>query len=320
MAPSQGRRLSTTSLSDFELVLTVMSADSYCDKFEWQFEMYIEDSAGNKSETITIHTVLNYGDPEFRSSTLTHIQTVCDTDAIGVEDLEDNQLLQFYYEVEGFSPKLSEENCPSPFLALKSSDTVEQDGDPCTTTYKTISRAWAFADTDDNLSCDPPAEIQDLPVQTIVVGGLAVRTLKEPFTIEPATPFFELQGKTYYLPNERNASEPTSVSDFYMGGAPPIDLCGICNVIDKPGIVYTHPQDFNCSEVGDNTIGITVLNTIGISVTKYAEARVIDDKPPNMYTKDHTVFLNRFGWLEETDVVTVPDVNNGTWGKLEFLM
>jgi len=322
MDPSRYRRLSTTSLADFELVLTVMSAESYCDRFEWQFDMYIEDSVGKRSEKITIYTVLNYGNPQFQSSTLTHIQTVCDTDGIGVEDLEENLRLQFYYDVRGlgFSPKLSAENCPSPYLSLSYHDTVVQEGDPCTTTYKTISRAWMFANIDDPLSCDSPQEVEDLPVQTIVAGGLAVPTLTAPVTIEPATPLFELQDKTYYLPNERNATVPTFVSDFYMNETAPIDRCGICNVTatGKPGILYTHPQDFNCGEVGDNTIGITVVNTIGISVTKYANALVIDDKPPNIFSKCHTVFLNRFGWLNETDVVTVPDVNDGTWDNCEI--
>ena len=298
------RRLSSVSLSDYTLNLALMSAEPLCDSFRWTFDIYIENASGKKSETIAIHAVLNYGIPQFQVSTLDYIQTVCDTDDIGVEDLEENMPLQFYYGVEGsgLSPKLSSDNCPSPYVSLTSEDTTVQSGIRCTQTYKTITRNWSFNSAE---NCPSP-DVGVLPTQTIVAGDLVIPSIGEPIT-----PQYELQGKTYYLPNERDATVPTSVTDFYKGG-PPVDACGICS------IVYSNPEDFDCSEVGDNTIDVTILNSIGISAKKSAVARVIDDKPPNMITQNHTVFLNRFGWLDEINVVTVPDIDDGSWDNCEI--
>lgn len=225
-----------------------------------------------------------------------------------MDDLEDNQPLQFYYDVEdvGFSPKLNNANCRSPSLSLISSDTTIQDGERCTTTYKTVSRSWMY----DLEECT--VDLPTLDPQTVIAGGYVVPAG------DLSEPIFDLQDKVYYLPNERNAQVPTAVEDFYKsvsaipGSAledspEPRDRCGICN------ITYSHPQDFNCSEVGQNTVSVTIVNSIGLSVTKNVTAIVIDDKPPNMITKDHTVFLNRFGWLNASDIVAVEDINDESW-------
>lgn len=122
-----------------------------------------------------------------------------------------------------------------------------------------------------------------------------------------ATPAFGFINQQYILPNKPDATVGTSVSDFFMNGAAPEPECGICQVS------YNHEQDFDCSEVGENTVEVTIVNGIGVPYVNKPKVTVIDDKPPNMITKSHTVYLNEFGVLEETDIVSVDDVVAGTW-------
>ena len=268
------------------------------------FEISVKDASGKLSEPITVHATLPYGDTVLEETTVESIQTICDSDPVGVDDLEDNQVLKFMMDVDSLSPKLRNDNCRSPFLYLTSSDSVQKEGLPCTTDYKTIKREWSLLSHDSNC-LDADLATTQFPDQVITVGGFVM-----PATGSPATPIFQLQDRNYVLPNEREATIASDVTDYYRDGAVPFSQCGICDV---DGIVYSHPEDWVCSEVGFNTISVTVLNNVGISVTMTATAQVIDDKPPNMFTKDHTVFLNRFGWLPEEDVVTVADVDDGSW-------
>lgn len=300
------RQLNGVTVRDYDLSIKTMTADPQCDRFEWTFDVRARDASGKMSEPISVHAVLFYGDTELEGEPLATIQTICDTDSTTVDDLEDNQILQFFNKVSSFSPKLRNDKCRSPFVELSSSDTVIQEGSPCTTQYKTIKREWMISTLDP--LCPSSLEGTELVSQEIIAGGFVI-----PTTESPATPIFELQDQSYNLPNEREATVSSDVSEFYRDGEAPKSLCGICNVEGIPGIVYSHPQDFVCNEVGDNTISVTVLNRIGISVTKTANVTIIDNVPPNMATKSHTVYLNRYGWLNETDKVTVTDIDDSTW-------
>lgn len=301
------RELQGVSLDDYRLDITVTRAEPLCDRYEWSFEVAARDAAGKASEAVTVHAMLLYGDAELDATSVENIQTVCDSDPHGVKDLEDNQVLKFMMGVDQLSPKLRDDNCRNPFLHLASSDVVLTEGIPCTTVYKTIQRKWSLLTHDS--SCPVPDGIADaFPDQMITVGGFV-----NPNTGLPATPTFELQNQVYILPNEPEATISTHVTDYYRTGNEPMSQCGICDVEGIPGIYFSHTQPWECSEVGENTVSVMVLNRIGIKVTKTAIAKVIDDKPPNMFTKDHTVFLNEFGWLNEEDIVTVPDVDGGSW-------
>lgn len=292
------RRLQRLSISDFEVKATVTKAIPFCDRLEWEFNVTATDISGT-SNTVVIDAFIMFGNPEI-SDVASVIQTRCDSTPIGVEELEDNSVFKNDLGVDTLKPVLKVENCPSPYLFLQAdADIVVHNGTICTTDYKTIQRNWSLKTTEPE--CGVPTQVF---TQVITLGGLTLDGT-------PATPMYKLQDSSYDLPNIRVATIATQVSDFYLDGIAPSDECGICN--DPPGIAYSHPQNFECSEVGVNPVDVAVLNTIGVSVTKSASAFVFDDFPTNIITKPHTVFLNKFGSLSEADVVTVEDIDDGSW-------
>jgi hypothetical protein len=295
------RRMQRLPISDMEVKATIVNAKASCDRLEWTFSVTATDITGT-STPVEVDAFIMFGDPVIEEASA-EIQTRCDSTPIGVQALEDNTMLKLISGVNTFRPALNVDNCPSPFLFL-SADTVEvKPGENCTTDYAISQRNWFLSSR--AAEC---ADDQETPVftQRITLGGLTMDGI-------PATPRFELQDIQYELPNLRNATIATQVSDFYRGGRIPADECGICTDPQTSGIVFSRTQDFDCSEVGSNPIDITVLNNIGVSVTKSARAFVSDNFPTNMITKAHTVFLNKFGSLAQGDRVTVDDIDDGSW-------
>jgi len=299
------RRLQALSLSDYKLELSVMRAQPFCDHFEWTFEVTVADATG-KSNPVSIEVQLFYGASEIETSPPSLIQTRCDSTPYGVEELEDNKALLNFTGVTTFKPSLKVDKCPSPFIYLSSDnmDTIINDGDPCTTNYKRVKRNWSLLTH--NNSCPVPKIENPFFTQVIILGGFT------PENGKPATPVFQLRNRNYYLPNKPNAQVSTRVEDFFANNIAPVSECGLCSDLTK-AIVYSHNEAFICAEEGESIISVKVLNQIGIELKKEATARVFDNFSPNIFTKDHTVYLNEFGWLDKEDRVMVSDINDGTW-------
>lgn len=69
---SRRRRLTTVSLDEFiegggKLKFKVMSAVPSCEKFNWEFVVFVENIAGQKSEPISLFAELTYGNPSLRN-------------------------------------------------------------------------------------------------------------------------------------------------------------------------------------------------------------------------------------------------------------
>ncbi|CAB9504369.1 Inherit from bactNOG: repeat protein [Seminavis robusta] len=278
----------------------VQIAEPKCESIRWTFEVVASDQSGRKSETMLVYGILPYGFSELEKPPEEHIQTVCDSDPFGADDLDDNFILKDFYNVSSFAPKLRNDNCRSPFAELSSFDKEIKAGIPCSENYKMIHRKW--------LLTDPTCQMQDtVAYQKITLGGLEIEE-----TGEPDTPILNLQIRNVSLPNERNAFVSLSPSDFFLDGEEPSSLCGMCDIPEVPAVSFSSPLDpLGCEDIGVHEVSITAVNRIGISVTKTALVNVVDDVPPNVITKTHVVALNAFGWMDEA--VTTDDIDNGTW-------
>jgi hypothetical protein len=94
-----------------------------------------------------------------------------------------------------------------------------------------------------------------------------------------------------------NTSIPTA--NVYDSGA---DNCGTVNQVS------VLPNSFNCSNLGANTVALTVNDGNGNTSTCNAVVTVVDLIPPTMVCKNATVFLNVGGQAS----ITVADINNGS--------
>lgn len=265
------RRLTQFAASDAEnFEIEVTEIEPTCDSITWKYQVTYEDATGI-SDPIYIFARLNYGGEEIGNDVPTVIATRCDSDPYSVEDLEESRTLKDFYSTTTLIPTLNHKNCPNPYLYLTHQDSVTKEGTPCTTEYKEIERKWSVLSHNDACSVDG---IGALETQTVVLGGAL-----DPVTNIPATPVFDLRDVSYELPYVGVASIPpiatvsTNVSDFYLDDKVPLSECGLCSDPTK-AIVYSHPQDFDCTEEGDNEISITVLNQIGVAVTKTATVTV----------------------------------------------
>ena len=241
-----------------------------CDEILWEYQVTHEDATG-KSAPISVWAKLTYGPEAMEEGVPTTIQTRCQSEPYGVEDLEENSILKYLSGTTTFKPGLDFSKCPNPFISVTNVDTVIREGTPCTTDYRTIKRDWTFEFH--HASC-----ITDLPPlasQTIILGGAIDQD-----SGTPATPIFELENRTFTFPYVNPhvfppvASVSSAPEDFYVGGELPSAECGLCDDTDK-AIVYSKSEDFDCNDEGENTISITVLNNIGIRVTKTATARIV---------------------------------------------
>jgi len=68
------------------------------------------------------------------------------------------------------------------------------------------------------------------------------------------------------------------------------------------------PASFNCSQIGPNSVTLTVTDNEGLTSTCTATVIVEDHIPPQMICKNHTVYLDATG----TGTVSPADLNNGS--------
>lgn len=295
------RHLRKLGVGDYKLNFSLEGTSPGCTAYEWEIGVTATDITGT-SNSISFTVAIPYGDPELDGQTPSEIRTRCQNDAFGENDLENDSIMRQLYGKDAFRPSLLLTNCPNPKLSLVRKDdvTLNQDFNPCARDYQRVRRTWDLESSESSCNFTPRIAFFG---QIITRGGLLVDG-------EPATPKFGgLVDMTYYLPNNRSATIETSVSDYFANfatGAPEPE-CGICS------IEYNHSYPFSCDEVGDNAVEIEVINGIGISYSNTATATVVDNFPPNMVTRNHTVVLNKYGWLNESDVVTVEDVDAGSW-------
>jgi hypothetical protein len=303
------RRRLRVDLADYEMEIKVIDAEAQSDRMYWRFAISVSDTTGI-SNMQEVDAEIMYGAAELANAPLTEIQTRCDTSPYLVDGLENDRALKLLMNETTFKAELRLDNCPNPFLYIEPFDEIIQVGVPCTKTFARIKRSWNLMSHDTEVPWGLGlVTVPDDPmyIQTITRGGLVVDG-------STGVPEFALKDAVYFLPNEPNAKIATAISDFYKDSAEPRTECGFCAVEGKQGIMFSHPQDFDCSDVGKTTtISITTLNSIGEGVTKTANVVVLDQWGPNIKTKSHTVYLNQFGWLNETDRVAVADIDDATW-------
>jgi len=207
------------------------------------------------------------------------IQTWCDSTPYSVKSLEDNAEMKSLTGVTTFKPSLDMNICPSPYIYLvKGEDVISNSGMPCTKDYKQVQHSWKLATYK---AC--PAPTNYLFMQMITLGGLIDQNG------EPATPRFDLQPVTYFLPNIPKATIATNVSDLYHRGISPGLDCGICNNSLADAVFYNHLQNFICDKVGENTVSVTVTSNISISVIKKTIMIMTDIYPPNITCPDFKI-------------------------------
>jgi hypothetical protein len=223
------------------------------------------------------------------------IQTRCAGDGIDVSDLEQNAELKLLMDQKTFKPKLGLTNCPNPEFVLRHSDTTLNEGDPCQQDYQVMQRSWNLVSSSCHLQ-----SIESFFVQNITRGGLPDSSGAV------ASPDFDAKNVVYNLSNDiAGGSVNTSMSDFIEGTG--LVECGVCEMS------YTAPKAFSCEHVGDNVVTVNITNGNGVSKSISVTATVRDVSPPTLITKSHTVYLNRYGWLNESDRVGVSDIDNGSW-------
>ncbi len=97
---------------------------------------------------------------------------------------------------------------------------------------------------------------------------------------------------------DANGAASITTADINNGSN---DACGIASIsLDK--------TTFNCSNVGANTVVLTVTDVNGNSSTASATVNVSDNTAPNVITQNNTVFLDANG----NGSITISDINNGS--------
>ncbi|MAL59007.1 MAG: hypothetical protein CMC14_03075 [Flavobacteriaceae bacterium] len=111
-------------------------------------------------------------------------------------------------------------------------------------------------------------------------------------------------------------SPPTAVcTDITL----PLDVTGIAtltpNLIDGgsgvscgAATLTIDTTSFDCSDIGPNTVTLTVANAAGATATCTAIVTVVDSTPPNVICQDVTVILDGAG----SGTITTSDIDNGT--------
>lgn len=99
-----------------------------------------------------------------------------------------------------------------------------------------------------------------------------------------------------------NAAGTVTVTtgDVFQSGS---DNCGVVNQVSVT------PNTFNCSQLGPNTVVLTVNDGNGNTASCNAVVTVVDLIPPTMLCKDITVALNAAG----SAFVTPAEINNGSF-------
>jgi len=97
-----------------------------------------------------------------------------------------------------------------------------------------------------------------------------------------------------------------TTADVYQSGA---DNCGVVNQVS------VIPNTFNCSNLGPNTVVLTVNDGNGNTASCSAVVTVVDLIPPTMLCQDKTVYLNSAGQAS----IVVADINNGSFDNCTLI-
>jgi hypothetical protein len=121
--------------------------------------------------------------------------------------------------------------------------------------------------------------------------------------VDNTPPTVTCKDKTAYLDATGHAS--ITPSDVYASGS---DNCGTVN------LVSVVPSSFDCSELGANTVTLTVNDGNGNSNTCQATVTVADSTPPSVTCQNKTVYLDAAGQASITpsDVYASGSDNCGT--------
>ncbi|WP_286761218.1 LamG-like jellyroll fold domain-containing protein [Salegentibacter sp. UBA1130] len=134
---------------------------------------------------------------------------------------------------------------------------------------------------------------------TVTVTDSNEDTANASFTVE----FEDLEAPTVNLRNievelDSNGSVSIQASDIDNGSS---DNCGI----DQIAISKTN---FSCTDVGDNTVSLSVTDINGNTATKDAIVTVKDNIAPNVISQNITVQLDENG----TAIITADQIDNGS--------
>ncbi|MDQ2179492.1 LamG-like jellyroll fold domain-containing protein [Marinifilum sp. D714] len=95
-----------------------------------------------------------------------------------------------------------------------------------------------------------------------------------------------------------SGSATISAADIDNGSS---DNCGIASM-------SVSPSSFDCSNVGENTVTLTVIDNKGNTATCTSKVKVEDDTPPNAVCQDITIQLDDSGNAS----ITAAQINNGS--------
>ncbi|MCB9235628.1 MAG: HYR domain-containing protein [Bacteroidia bacterium] len=163
------------------------------------------------------------------------------------------------------------DNCPNPIMINNHSGNANASG---TYPVGVTTVMWTVTDQDGN---------KDTCYQTVTI-------------IDNQPPTAVCQNITVFLNNSGSASITPADVD---GGSS--DQCGIVNL-------SINDSTFNCTDVGANTVTLTVADTSGNSVTCNATVTVSDTVSPVALCQDVTVYLDNGGNAS----ITTNDINNGS--------
>jgi gliding motility-associated-like protein len=132
---------------------------------------------------------------------------------------------------------------------------------------------------------------------TVTDGSGNIRTATQTVTVSDRTaPIIISQNISVYLNVQGQVSiSPTMLN---IGSS---DNCGIQNIT-------VFPNTFNCSNIGRNTVAITITDLSGNIATGTAIVNVLDTIGPTVYTNNISVSLDILGQAE----IGVNDINNGS--------
>ena len=155
--------------------------------------------------------------------------------------------------------------------------------------------ALAFELSQTIFSC---ADVGPVPVtMTVYDSSSNSASCGATITVEDVTPpNAQCQTYTVYLDAGGNAS--ITGSDIDNGSS---DACGIASY-------DASPNSFTCTDVGDNSVTLTVTDNSGNSSTCSTTVTVVDDIQPDAVCQDMTVYLDSSGNAS----ITGSDIDNGS--------